>query len=215
MPKTVILLSGGIDSSTLLYYLYSQEHQLYPLFMFYGQRHHREIESAKAIARTLELELTSLDISGIGPALVGSSLTSDIEVPEGHYTDPTMAVTTVNNRNMILMSIAAAYALTRKCDYVAYAAHSGDHFIYADCRPEFVKSLRKTIKLATGVGVITPFVNISKVAIVRTGLELQVPYELTSSCYNGREKACGRCGTCIERLESFEMAGAVDPILYE
>lgn len=212
--KGVVLLSGGIDSSTLLYYLRSQEHSLLPITFKYGQRHEKEVESARAIAISLNLSIKVVDISGLG-LFGGSSLTDDIPIPEGHYTDESMKLTIVPNRNMVFLSLATAYAVSMGCEYVAYAAHAGDHFIYPDCRPEFIDSIAYSIKLATGnVGLVTPFSHLSKAGIVRLGLGLKVPYLMTWSCYKGDEVACGRCGTCVERLEAFSLNNEKDPIDY-
>lgn len=212
--SAVVLLSGGIDSSTLLYHLDRKGYDLYPLSIIYGQKHSREINSAREIAKSLGLELKVADLSSISEIFSGSSLTSDEPVPEGHYTAENMASTVVPNRNMVLLSLAAAYALSLKCNYVAYAAHAGDHAIYADCRPEFVTSVSETIKLATEtVEVINPFINITKADIVKEGLRLGVPYIDSWSCYVGKDRPCLKCGTCVEREESFLLNGAKDPLL--
>ena len=217
MKSAVILLSGGIDSSTLTYYLYSKGYILYPLCIIYGQKHRREIDSAGAIANSLGLKLQIADLSSISMLFGGSALTSsDISIPEGHYSNKSMKATVVPNRNMVFLSLAAAYALTMRCKYVAYAAHANDRAIYPDCRPEFIESARETIRLGTEkITLIDPFITRSKASIVREGLKLGVPYEDTWSCYIGGEKACGKCGTCCERRGAFELNEVKDPIEYE
>ena len=209
MKSCVCLLSGGIDSSTLLYYLYGRGYSIYPLSIIYGQKHRREIESAELISNSLGLKTQVVDLSSISVLFGGSALTSkDIPIPEGYYTDKSMEATVVPNRNMVFLSLAAAYALTMRCKYVAYAAHSNDRAIYPDCRPEFVESAKETIKLGTEkIVLIDPFVNFTKADIVREGLKLGVPYKDTWSCYQGEEKPCLKCGTCREREEAFRING--------
>ena len=213
--RSVILLSGGIDSSTLAYKLCAEGHETLPLTVIYGQRHKIEVQSAKAIARSLDLKLKIADLSSCRSLFSGSALTSDIAVPEGHYEDESMKLTVVPNRNMVLLSLAAAYAVSVKAQGVAYAAHGGDHAIYADCRPDFAQKMREAIQLATGIELLPEFITMSKSNVVALGLELKVPFGLTRSCYKGREKACGCCGTCFERIEAFKLNHTIDPISYE
>lgn len=215
--KTVVLLSGGIDSTTLAYYLKSNGDKIFPVVINYGQRHKKEIECAKKIADNLQTSLKYISLESCKEIFEGSSLTSEIDVPEGYYTDANMSITVVPNRNMTLLSLATAYALTVEASYVAYAAHAGDHFIYPDCRPQFSKSINDTIAFSTEakVHLVAPFINMTKADIVQIGLNLKVPYEDTWSCYNGQEVACGKCGTCVERLEAFEKNNAIDPLKYQ
>jgi 7-cyano-7-deazaguanine synthase len=159
-----------------------------------------------------------IDLSSIKPLLKGSSQTDDVIVPEGHYEDPVMKITVVPNRNMILLSVGAAMAIGCRAKLVAYAAHAGDHAIYPDCRPEFVTSIAQTLSLCHydgGVELWTPFVYETKARIVTIGTRLGVPYERTYSCYSGREKQCGKCGTCVERREAFAINQLEDPAGYE
>ena len=214
--KCVCLLSGGIDSSTLVYFLHKEKYEVFPLAVIYGQRHSKEIESAVKIANSLGLSLKIADLTSISSLFAGSALTSgSIAIPEGHYTDESQSSTVVPNRNMIFLSLAAAYALTKDCNYVAYAAHANDRSIYPDCRPEFADAVAKAIKLGTEkVTMLMPFINITKADIVKLGLRIGVPYSLTTSCDNGEEEACGHCGTCVERQEAFELNGVKDSIKY-
>jgi 7-cyano-7-deazaguanine synthase len=160
--------------------------------------------------------LTTIDLSVLSPIFTSSALVNTSQdIPEGHYEAKSMESTVVPNRNMILLSIAAAYAESIKADSVAYAAHSNDRAIYRDCRPEFIDSVAMTIGISTGVKLIAPFVDFTKADIVKLGLKIQAPLQLTWSCYNGREKACGKCGTCNERLNAFALCNTVDPIEYE
>jgi 7-cyano-7-deazaguanine synthase len=220
MTKTVVLCSGGIDSVTLAYKV-AAEHALERLVSFdYGQRHRREIEHAAAIAKNLGTRHDVVDISGLGRFLTSSSLIQGGEaVPDGHYAESNMKSTVVPNRNAIMLSIAFGIANGAKADAVGIAVHSGDHFIYPDCRPAFVDAFRAMQDCALeGMGKVTlyaPFTGTDKAGIVREGARLGVPYELTWSCYKGGVQHCGRCGTCVERAEAFHLAGVPDPTQYE
>lgn len=217
--KTVLILSGGLDSSVLAYVLArEQRHEVLALTVNYGQRHSKEIAAAKAICEGLDLEHKIADITNLTPLLAGSSLTSDdIKVPEGHYTDESMKATVVPNRNMLLLAIAGAWAISRKANYVAYGAHCGDHAIYPDCRPEFTAAIEKALMLSDwhSVELIRPFITSTKADIVQRGHQLGVPMGQTWSCYQGRALHCGKCGTCVERKEAFYMASVPDPTTYE
>ena len=218
MPNgTVLIHSGGMDSTTLLYDLLDKDHRVRTLSINYGQRHRKELEAAAAISKQLGVEHFEADITAITPLLAGSSQTSeDVAVPEGHYAEESMKTTVVPNRNMIMLSIAIGWAVSVDADKVAYAAHAGDHAIYPDCRPEFAAALDKAANLCHfyPVDIIRPFIAITKADIVRVGNNLGVPYEMTWTCYQGLDIACGRCSTCVERLEAFDIANAVDPITY-
>ena len=214
--KVVVLLSGGIDSSTLLYYLNSKEYICYPLTILYGQKHSKEIIAAYKIACSLGLITKVIDLSCLAPLLNKSVLISpQANIPQGCYTNSSMAQTVVPNRNMIFLSIAAAYGENINAENVAYAAHRGDHTIYRDCRPEFIKSVSETISLATGIKLLEPFCYLDKASIVKLGLELKVPYSLTLSCYSGEEKPCLKCGTCLERIDAFKQNSIRDPLIPE
>jgi 7-cyano-7-deazaguanine synthase len=150
--------------------------------------------------------------------LGGSALTDpSISLPEGHYAEDSMKATVVPNRNMILLSLAAGHAISLQFDTVAYAAHAGDHTIYPDCRPEFATAMDEALKLCdwNTVSLYRPFVQLSKHDLVRKGNELGVPFEKTWSCYAGNDKHCGKCGTCVERKEAFELVGLLDPTEYK
>jgi 7-cyano-7-deazaguanine synthase len=215
--KTVLIYSGGLDSTVLLYHLRAAGHLVHALSVNYGQRHVCELDHAADICSELQLPNPVADLSAIQPLLAGSSLTSaDIEVAEGHYTEETMKSTVVPNRNMILLSIAAGHALSIGAQQIAYAAHSGDHAIYPDCRNEFADAMAEAIRLCdwSTVELSRPFVDWTKADIVRRGAELNLPFEKTWSCYKGGKIHCGRCGTCIERREAFDLAGIADPTTY-
>lgn len=216
--KIVCLLSGGLDSSTLLFDLRRDGHVVFPLCVTYGQRHWREIDYARKIASSLGLSLTVVNLDSIRAILEGSSQTdSRIPVPEGHYEDETMRATVVPNRNMLLLAAAGAFAVSKEAQAIAYAAHEGDHAIYPDCRPEFIKAMEAAFRLCAyeEIKLLAPFSSMSKANIVQHGSELGVPFYLTYSCYKGGVKHCGKCGTCFERREAFERAAVEDPTEYE
>lgn len=215
--KVILIFSGGLDSTVLLYQLRSEGRQLRCLAVDYGQRHRRELEAAKAICQMLGVELFVADIGSLRPLLAGNSLTSDtVDVPEEPYSPENMRLTVVPNRNMLFLAIAISWAISSKFSAVAYAAHAGDHPVYPDCRPEFVRAMGEAASLCDWdeVGIETPFIDISKSEIVLLGASLGVPFADTWSCYQGGEVHCGKCATCRERREAFRLAGIADPTEY-
>ncbi|MDM8007211.1 MAG: 7-cyano-7-deazaguanine synthase QueC [Phycisphaerae bacterium] len=214
--RIVLIHSGGLDSTVLLYKLRADGHEVRCLGVDYGQRHRRELDAGQAICHDLGVEYRIADLRGLRPLLAGSALTDDVPVPDGHYTDETMKATIVPNRNMIMLSAAIGWAVSLRYDAVAYAAHAGDHTIYPDCRPAFVEAVRSAARLCDWrpIELITPFVDQAKADIVRIGAGLGVPFERTWSCYKGGQVHCGTCGTCVERREAFEKAGLADPTVY-
>lgn len=218
MNKTVLIYSGGLDSTVALYLLKSQGYDVKALSVDYGQRHKKEIEFAKYHCRKLGIEHQVADLTGITHLLAGSSQTSpDVAVPDGHYAEESMKLTVVPNRNMIMLSVAIGWAVSQKAASVAYAAHAGDHAIYPDCRPEFAEAMNEAAQLADWhqVSLLRPFVQWSKADIAAEGQRLGVQFELTWSCYKGGLSHCGTCGTCVERREAFALAGITDPTLYQ
>ena len=215
--KTIIVLSGGLDSSTLLYKLINEGKEVKAISFNYGQRHSKELEYAAKTCAKLNIEHKIVDMIFLKELVSNSALTSDIAVPEGHYAGENMKQTVVPNRNMIMASIAIGWAVNEDFDEVALGVHAGDHAIYPDCRPEFIDALQNCATLANfkPIGIYTPFLNIDKGDIAICGKELNVDYSLTWTCYAGREKPCGKCGSCVERLEAFQKAGIVDPLEYE
>lgn len=216
--NTLLICSGGLDSVTLAYRLHAAN-QLAALLCFdYGQRHKKEIASARLCAQRLDVPFSLLDISDIGRQLSGSALTDDIDVPKGHYTRDNMQLTVVPNRNAIMLTIAFGVAAARKLDAVAVAVHGGDHFVYADCRPEFIQAMATMQQLALAdqqqVQLLAPYVETDKVAIARDAARYAVPVADTWSCYEGGELHCGRCATCLERIEALAQAGVSDPTRY-
>ena len=212
--KKVLIYSGGMDSTVLMYELKAQGHEVHALGIDYGQRHGKELGCAAGICNRLRVPFRIADLSGLRPLLAGSSQTDDsIPVPEGHYAAESMKATVVPNRNMIMLAMAAGYAMSIGAERVAYAAHAGDHAIYPDCRPEFADALDHAIGLADWrkVALERPFVHLAKAEIAALGYALNVPFGDTWSCYKGGSYHCGKCGTCVERREAL---GVQDPTKY-
>ena len=215
--KVVVIFSGGMDSFTVLHKAHQQGLVIHALSFDYGQRHKKELICAARVCESLGLSHKVVDIRAINSLVGGSSLTSDIEVAEGHYAAENMKNTVVPNRNMILLSMAVGYAVSLGADKVYYGAHSGDHNIYPDCRPEFVDRMNDVCAIANyePVEIVSPYLHQSKIEILADGLAMGLDYGQTWTCYNGREKACGKCGACNERLEAFAANGVDDPLAYE
>ena len=216
--KTVLIYSGGIDSTVLLYDLLNSGHDVQALSVNYGQRHSKELDCAKSLCNQLNVEHHVADLTALNPLLSGSSLTSPhVQVPEGHYEDESMKATVVPNRNMILLSIATGWAMSTGASSVSYAAHSGDRAIYPDCREEFADAMNNVMEISgwDKVSLNRSFSSLTKADIVKLGDELNVPLGQTWSCYKGQKLHCGMCGTCIERREAFQLAGVTDPTIYD
>lgn len=222
--KVVALLSGGLDSAVMAFELCARGRELILLSFNYEQRHSKELGCAARIASMPFIRNHSehyvIDLRSVGILLKGSALTDpSVEVPQGHYADESMRSTVVPNRNAIFLSIAFGIAAAHGAESVAYAAHAGDHPIYPDCRPEFVVAFELMEMLAmagyAAVRLETPFIYMTKDKIVKHGDRMFVPFGDTWSCYEGGELHCGRCGTCVERKEAFQLAGVMDPTKYE
>lgn len=220
VPSSVVAVySGGMDSTVLLYRMLEAGVQVKgALTVDYGQKHSKEISGATEICGILGIQQQVLDLRNLTPLFGKSSLTNHGErVPEGHYEEESMKSTVVPNRNMILLSLATAWAISLEADAVAYAAHSGDHAIYPDCREVYAKAVDSAIRLCDWREIVLyrPFVNWDKARIVKEGVRLGAPLELTWSCYKGRQWHCGRCGTCVERREAFYLSSIEDPTRYD
>ncbi|MFG2835991.1 7-cyano-7-deazaguanine synthase QueC [Streptomyces zaomyceticus] len=227
MPRTaaprhaVLIFSGGLDSAVTAYKLLDEGVSVSLLSFAYGQRHVKELAHAANLADQIGVSHDIVDLTSLGRLLGGSALTDPaIDVPHGHYRAETMRSTVVPNRNAIMLEIAAGAAVAAGADAVAFGAHSGDHAIYPDCRPEFFNLIEASMKagneghIAPDFQLLAPFLQLTKTDIVREGSRLGVPFELTWSCYKGGEVHCGACGTCVERREAFDEAGVADPTVY-
>ena len=214
--KAVLIFSGGMDSTTLLYDLIHQGYEVSTVTFDYSQKHKKEILCAQKTCAKLRIPHKIVGLSVLND-LAPSSLTRDAwEVPEGHYAEETMKQTVVPNRNMVFLSLAAAYAIGIGAGHLCYAAHAGDHAIYPDCRPAFVSAMTTAMHLCDWNDIVlhAPYLWLSKGDIVKKGIALGVDYADTWSCYKGGELPCGKCGACTERLEAFGEAGATDPLEY-
>lgn len=218
MAKVVVIYSGGMDSFTVLHRALKDGHDVHALSFNYGQRHVKELDVARKVTTELGIAHKVVDISAINELIANSSLTStSTAIPEGHYEEASMQSTVVPNRNMILLSLAIGYAVSIEAEAVYYGAHSGDHAIYPDCRPEFVKRMNEVSRIANyqPIEIAVPYLDNDKAEILRDGLAMGLDYTNTWTCYNGREKACGKCGACVERLEAFAANHRQDPLPYE
>ena len=218
MKKIVVVFSGGMDSFTLLHRAIQGGLDVYAISFDYGQKHRRELECSKKVTEQYNIPHKITNITALSQLFQSSSLVSpDIEVPEGHYEAENMKSTIVPNRNMIFLSIAIGYAVDIGAEEVWYGAHSGDHAIYPDCRPEFVDKMNDVAIIAnfSPVTIFAPYLYKDKSDILKDGIEMGLDYSDTWTCYKGKEKACGKCGSCAERIEAFEKLGLKDPIEYD
>ncbi|NVK55952.1 MAG: 7-cyano-7-deazaguanine synthase QueC [Alteromonadaceae bacterium] len=215
--KVIVIYSGGMDSFTVLNKALEDGKTPLALSFNYGQRHKKELDYAARVCAELNIPHKIVDISAINSLIGGSALTDDIDVPQGHYEEPSMKQTVVPNRNMILLSMAVGFAVSEQANKVYYGAHSGDHAIYPDCRPEFVEKMNDVCAIANyeAIEIVTPYLTVSKTAILTDGIRMGLDYSKTWTCYNGRDKACGQCGACQERLEAFRDNNQTDPLPYE
>jgi 7-cyano-7-deazaguanine synthase len=221
--KVVVITSGGMDSTAAVYWTCKELHPDPLLLSFqYGQRHgDKELACAQHTAHKLGLHHHIIDLWDINELTQSSALTNaKKEIPEGHYAEDTMKDTVVPNRNMMFLSIAYAAAVSLNAEWVVTGVHAGDHAVYPDCRPEFIKAFNACAKTANeGFGapdlrVVAPFQHMTKAGIAAVGDELGVEWANTWSCYKGGEVHCGRCSTCVERLEAFDLADVVDHTRY-
>jgi 7-cyano-7-deazaguanine synthase len=221
ITNVLVVLSGGMDSTTLLYWLLARPEYYgvkYCVNFFYGSKHNeKEREMARLTCKNLKLELIEIDMDFIGKYFKSDLLKSGGEVPEGHYADENMKKTVVPFRNGIMLSIAAGLAESFDLNAVALGNHYGDHAIYPDCRVDFIEPMALAIKKGTwkNVKLLSPFATVTKTDIAKIGGDLKVPFQNTYTCYKGGDKHCGKCGSCVERLSSFKEAGVVDPTEYE
>ena len=216
MRNSLIALSGGVDSTTLLYEY--REEVACAVGFDYGSKHNaRELAAAKAICRELEIPYLIIPLAFIEEYFRSDLLLSGGEMQLGDYSEENMSSTVVPFRNGIMLSILAGLAESRDLQQVLIANHFGDHAIYPDCRESFVTPMGEAITAGTsnGVKLVAPYTTLTKAEIVARGTRLGVPYGKTYSCYQGGERHCGRCGTCRERHDAFVANGLEDPTLYE
>ena len=212
---SVIIYSGGLDSTTLLYE--ERERVALAVTFDYGSNHAaREIACAKHHCVLLGIEHLVIELGFMSRYFQSSLLSGAADVPDGNYDEANMKSTVVPFRNGIMLSIACGLAESRGLKRVLIANHGGDHAIYPDCRPTFVDAMNAAMQAGTyeGVQLAAPYTNISKADIIRRGARLGIDYGATYSCYRGGEHHCGTCGTCTERREAFREAGIPDPTKY-
>lgn len=217
--NALVICSGGLDSVSLAHKVATEQKLIGLLSFDYGQRHKKELGFAAMCAKRLGVPHQIVDIRDVGRNLSGSALTDNVDVPDGHYAEDSMRITVVPNRNAIMLAIAFGVAAAQQADAVATAVHGGDHFIYPDCRPAFIDAFQTMQNHALAgyadIRLYAPYVNMSKADIVSEGAKYATPFEATWSCYKGGAHHCGRCGTCVERREAFDLAGIADPTDYE
>lgn len=216
VKDSVIILSGGMDSTTLLHY--KQDSIALAISFDYGSNHNaREIECARKQCELLGIEHIVIPLDFMGRYFKSSLLEGAENIPVGHYDEENIKSTVVPFRNGIMLSVACGLAESRGLKHVMMANHGGDHAIYPDCRLEFVTAMSEAMRTGTcdGITLEAAFTNMSKSDIARIGKNLGVDYSMTYSCYKGGEKHCGKCATCVERREAMAEAGINDPTLYE
>ena len=216
MKDSILIFSGGMDSTTLLYDY--RERIALALSFDYGSNHNaRELPFAELHCQRLGIEHIVIPLDFMHQYFHSSLLDGDDAIPEGNYAEANMRSTVVPFRNGIMLAIAVGMAESRGLDCVMMANHSGDHTIYPDCRPAFVEAFDRTAQAGTfnGVRLVAPYTNLTKGQIAARGRELGIDYAETWSCYRGGEHHCGRCGTCVERKEALREAGIEDPTVYE
>ena len=216
--SALVVCSGGLDSTVALFKARREYRRIEAVTFRYGQNHaKRENAAAKRTCAELGVPLTVIDLSFIGRHFASSLLRGASAIPEGHYAAKSMASTVVPFRNGIMLSVAAGLAESKRLGNIVLGNHAGDHFIYPDCRPDFIKGMSAAIEAGTArhIHVVSPFCEMTKSDIVSVGAKLSVPFAKTYSCYKGGKRHCGKCGTCVERKEAFEVAGVEDPTDYE
>lgn len=215
MKDSIIVLSGGMDSVTLMHD-YKERIALAVTFDYGSNHNARETACARRQCEMLGIEHLVIPLEFMGRYFRSSLLSGADDIPEGHYEDENMKSTVVPFRNGIMLAVACGLAESRGLQHVMIANHGGDHAIYPDCRPGFVDAMSRTMSEGTyeGVTLLAPYTDMTKADIARRGAELGVDFSITYSCYKGGERHCGRCGTCVERREAFSLAGVPDPTDY-
>ena len=216
LKDCVLILSGGMDSTTLLYD-YRDRIALAVSFDYGSNHNEKEIPFARFHAKKLGIEHITIPLAFMPQYFKSSLLEGSDAIPEGHYAADNMKSTVVPFRNGIMLAIAAGIAESRGLKFVMMANHGGDHTIYPDCRPEFVKAMSQATRTGTfpGIEILAPYTNLTKSDIAMLGKTLCIDYTKTWSCYKGGEHHCGKCGTCVERKEALADAGIKDETIYE
>lgn len=216
MKDVVCIYSGGMDSYTLVNQVHGNGKLHSCLSFNYGQKHSKELVYAALVCRELGVPHHIINLENLKPYLLGSALTDNVTMPEGEYNAPSMKLTVVPNRNMIMLSIAIAYAVSHKLRTVYIGAHAGDHEIYPDCRPNFINAMDYIGALANWHPVLVeaPYLYLDKGDILQRGYDMKLDYSKSWTCYQGLALACGKCGACQERLAGFKKIGRTDPLEY-
>ena len=217
MKKVIVLLSGGIDSTTAFYHAREESDLVAGVSFDYGSRHNeKELAEAAYHCAKLGVPHEVIKLAFVETLFSSALLKGQETIPDGHYEAETMKATVVPFRNGIMLSVAAGFAESIGARGVVIGAHAGDHAIYPDCRETFMNFMAKAIKVGTyaEIELLCPFISMTKSEIVRRGQELKVDFIHTWSCYKGEEIHCGTCGTCIERREAFLLACIQDPTVY-
>jgi 7-cyano-7-deazaguanine synthase len=216
VSTVVAIVSGGIDSVSMLHDLVAQGERPHALSFRYGQRHAKELACAKWQCTVMGVPHVILDLSALSPLFDESALTNpEHAIPRVDYDATSLQSTVVPNRNMIMLSVALAQAIRAGADRVYYGAHGGDHELYPDCRPAFVAAMRQAAAVChfTPLQICAPYEQWRKADIVKRGLQLGVEYAHTWSCYVGGDRPCGECSTCRERAAAFASNMVDDPLL--
>lgn len=216
--KVVISISGGMDSTTLAYFAREVCSEVKLVSFEYGSKHNRyERAALSRLATDIGLPIARIELQSAFANIQSNLLSGGGDIPHGHYERSNMSLTVVPGRNLIMASILAGVAESSGFDSVWLGTHDGDHAIYPDCRKSFVDAASDTAYLSSDgrVRVHAPFISMDKRSILKVGTELQVPYQMTRTCYSPQQVSCGKCGACVERLEAFAFNGIEDPLQYE
>lgn len=216
--KVAVLLSGGLDSTTALYWAHTHHEVVCALSFDYGSNHAaRELACARYQAEKLHIPYHEIDLRSISAHLQSALLSGADAIPTADYAEDNLKQTVVPFRNGIFLAIAAGIAESNGAEGIVIAAHGGDHALYPDCREDFMQAMAAAISRGTyaELQILRPFISNSKDEITAIGAELGVDFAHTYSCYCGREKHCGQCATCRERKDSFANSGVADPTVYE
>ena len=216
--KAIVSLSGGVDSATVLAQSISEGREVLAIGFAYGSKHNQwENQAAVKLAVHYQVPFRLVDLSGVMAGFSSDLLRSGGNIPEGHYQAESMRRTVVPGRNTIFAAILLGIAQSEGAGEIWLGVHAGDHHIYPDCRPDWLRAMLQVVELSSEgkVTLRAPFMHCSKVSIVKRGLQKDVPYQITRTCYKDQEIACGKCGSCQERLEAFRLNGVEDPLPYE